>query len=147
MVGAAFLPTGPLIPFLMGSGIGHSFGLYHYYRSHKNDAMRIARNYPSILAHALWTEWGVVVPSRVVIATEEQCRRHHGMIDASVAASVSNRDSASMLDRWIENKGCKMVGFTILALPECRSDVEEIQRHQREAIVHQYQETSEKVAG
>ncbi|KAL3905898.1 MAG: hypothetical protein SGILL_009492, partial [Bacillariaceae sp.] len=125
MVGAAFLPTGPLIPFLMGSGFGNTFGLFHYYRSSKSDVMRVARNYPSILAHALWTEWGIAVPSRVVAASEERCRCHEGMVEATAAGNSFPERNDTMLDQWIANKGHKMVGFAILALPECRADVEE----------------------
>lgn len=62
-----------------------------------------------------------------------------------VEASVSTKDGSAtiMLDRWIEKKGYKMVGFAILAVPECRADVEEIQRHQRESLIQSYQENKE----
>jgi hypothetical protein len=143
-VGAAFLPTGPVIPFLVGSWVGNTLGLYHYYRSSKNAALRLARNYPSILSHALWTEFAVVVPPEVVAGTEERCRRRRGKVD-SVAAALDTvagygKNDELMLDRWIQKKGHKMVGFAILAVPQCDGDVEEIQRREREALVQSHQE-------
>ncbi|KAL3903855.1 MAG: hypothetical protein SGILL_010286 [Bacillariaceae sp.] len=148
MVGAAFAPTGPLIPFLLGAGFGNTFGLFHFYRSSQNDAMRIARNYPSILAHALWTEWGIAVPGSVVAATEGRLAQHHGKVvdKAAVAinAAATTDDTANLtLDQWIYSKGHKMVGFAILTIPQCHGDVEDIQRHERESLVQLYQEKHE----
>jgi hypothetical protein len=151
-LGAAFLPTGPVLPFLVGSWLGNTLGLYQYYRSSKREALRLARNYPSILAHALWTEWGVVVPDGVVAGTEERCRRHRGRVDS--AASDLDLEAtkggggekkkggavAVALDRWIEGGGPRMVGLAILAAPRCGEDVEEIQRREREALVESHRE-------
>jgi hypothetical protein len=144
MVGAAFLPSGPLVPFLVGSWAGNTFGLYHYYRSCKNVAMRVARNYPSILAHALWTEWGVSVPPGVVAATEERCRKNRGKVDTAAALETDpakGDEAASLtLDQWIQIKGHKMVGFAILSVPQCEGDVQMIQRSERDSLIQSHQE-------
>jgi hypothetical protein len=146
MMGAAFISTGPLIPFLVGSWIGHSFGLYHYYRSSKNDAIKLARNFPSLLAHAMWTEFGVIVPPAVVEATDEWCRRYNGKVDgetptSGTAAAIQGSGSGIMtMDQWIQHKGYKMVGFAILSVPQCTEDVEEILRRERESLIQAHQD-------
>jgi hypothetical protein len=152
MMGAAFLPTGPLIPFLMGSWMGHTFGLYHHYRSSKNDAMKLARNFPSILAHAMWTECGVIVPPSVVKATEERCQHCSGKVDGEMPTTATtpmihanNRDMT--MDQWIQRNGYKMVGFAILSVPSCTEDVEEIIRRERESLIQAHQEKMITVGG
>jgi hypothetical protein len=139
MVGAAFLPTGPLIPFLMGSWAGHTFGLYHHYRSGKNEAMKVARNFPSLLAHAMWTEFGVIVPPSVLAATEERCRQHGGQVDSQIANTAAE-EKGTMMDEWIDDKGYKMVGFAILSLPQRIEDVQDIQRRERERLIQAHAE-------
>ncbi|KAG7337638.1 hypothetical protein IV203_030983 [Nitzschia inconspicua] len=139
MMGAAFLPTGPLIPFLMGSWVGHTFGLYHHYRQSRNDALTVARNFPSILAHAMWTEFGVIVPSDVVSATEERCHQHSGKVDKQIAQDIAKKNAA-MMDQWIQLQGYKMVGFAILSVPQCAENIEEIQRQERNNLVQDHQE-------
>ncbi|KAG7347585.1 hypothetical protein IV203_016290 [Nitzschia inconspicua] len=139
MMGAAFLPTGPLIPFLMGSWVGHTFGLYHHYRQSRNDSLTVARNFPSILAHAMWTEFGVIVPSDVVSATEERCRQHNGKVDKQIAQDIAKKNAA-MMDQWIQLQGYKMVGFAILSVPQCAENIEEIQRQERNNLMQDHQE-------
>jgi hypothetical protein len=145
MMGAAFLPTGPFIPFLMGSWMGHTFGLYHHYRSSKNDAMKFARNFPSIMAHAMRTEFGVIVPQSVVKATEERCQQCNGKVDGETTTTVETTTTCAnsynmMMDQWIQRKGYKMVGFAILSLPQCTEDVEEILRRERENLIKAHQD-------
>jgi hypothetical protein len=146
MMGAAFLPTGPLIPFLMGSWMGHTFGLYHHYRSSKNDAMKLARNFPSILAHAMWTEFGVIVPPSVVRATEERCQHCDGKVDGETpttteTTTICANSNNVMMDQWIQRKGYKMVGFAILSLPQCTDDVKEVHRRKRENLIKAHQDS------
>jgi hypothetical protein len=43
------------------------------------------------------------------------------------------------MDQWILSGGYKMIGFAMLAGQQCRSDVEEIQRQQRQTIIEMYQ--------
>jgi hypothetical protein len=140
MMGVALLPTGPLIPLLVGSWVGNSFGLWYHYRSSKNQALQIARNYPTILAHAMFTEHGVVVPLQVVENSETKAANTSTTFLEQTKTTNSQEILTVTLDQWIQQKGSKMIGFAIMASQQCRPDVEEIHRLQRETLIEAQRE-------
>ncbi len=142
-IGAVFLPTGPLIPFLMGSWMGNTLGLYNHYSMCKNGMLRMARNYPSILAHAMWTEWGIVVPSEVVSVTEERIQSNNGKVDNETAMVSDVQDGVMFMDQWIQKRGSNTIAMAILAAQQCSGDVEEVQRHEMEVLIQSHQEKIE----
>jgi hypothetical protein len=129
MVGSTVLATGPLAPFLIGSWTGYSLGLARYWFSSKHETILIAQRYPTIMAHALFTERGLRVPPDVIEATEER-----------VAETSSDDSSMMTLDQWIQEDGLARLSWSILAAQGCRTDVEELQRQQRQRLVEEYQE-------
>jgi hypothetical protein len=146
MVGAMVLTTGPLVPFLVGSWTGYTFGLVNHWRTSSQSAMLYARQYPTILAHSLATERGIVVPPEVVEASEERLgtRKEYDNNDEerAVSTTVSSgiRRDIITLEEWIRQGGLGRFTWSILAAQSCRGDVEELQRQQRQRLMEDYRE-------
>ena len=138
----ATTPIGPLAPFLIGSGVGYITGLIQHWRSSERITMLYAKRYPTILAHALFVERNIVVPSSVVEASE-QAQREEGLDEESegpYSLPLERVKSKNTLDEWIRKGGLGRLTWSILAAQGCRADVEEIQRQQRQRIIEDYQE-------
>jgi hypothetical protein len=136
MMGSAFLTTGPLIPFLFGSWLGHSFGLYQHYQMGHNETIRVAKLYPSVLAHALMTDHHIIIPPEVVAVSEER-------LNAKEVEDSSGTNAIGLtptLDEWIRKGSYRVMAFAILATQDCRPDIEEIERHRRQQLIENYQE-------
>jgi hypothetical protein len=108
--GMYFTPLGPLIPFLLGTGIGFCMGLYGTWQTSVGLVRVYARNYPTILAHSLWTEHYLVVPSHV------------------------QADGSAMEDWAVHQGGSLRLTLCVLAARACERDVREIHRQQRQRL-------------
>lgn len=108
-VGMYFTPLGPLIPFLFGTGVGFCMGLYGTWKSSVGMVKVFARNYPTILAHSLWTEHYLVVPPHV-------------------------QEEGSTMEDWALNHGHFRLTLCVLAARACERDVREINRQQRQRL-------------
>jgi hypothetical protein len=136
MVGAICSPIGPLIPFLVGSWTGYTFGLVNHWRTGSNTVRQYAQQYPTILAHALATEGrGIAVPPKVVQASEERL----GKKDDEESDHPLPTGSVT-LEEWIRQGGLGRWTWSILAAQSCRQDVEELQRQHRERLVQEHYE-------
>ena len=131
-LGSVVVPAavGPLIPFLVGSSVGYSFGLYQMWANSKRRMLWYAKQYPSLLAHSLRTEHHIIVPSSVVKATQEN--EHHR---EEFESSKTEGAPSPTLDQWIIDGGLGLVTWSVLAAQECREDAEAIQKQQRQIIV------------
>lgn len=125
MIGSSLLPVGPLLPFLLGSSTGYSFGLWQYWSNAKRTTFWIAQHYPTLLTHALVTEGNVVVPKEVILASKTESHRE---------LSDTNKCSTT-LESWIQQGGIGRLSWTVLAAQGCRNDVEVIQQQQRMRVV------------
>ena len=121
--GAAFFmaTTGPLVPFLVGSWTGYSFGLVSYWYNAKRMTLKYAQKYPTILAHALTTERGLEVPPSVI-----KC--------------ILDPEKGESLQQWIISGGLGRLSMSILAAQSCRNDVEELERQERQRLMEEHQE-------
>lgn len=99
-VGMMITPLGPLIPFLMGSTVGFGVGLWSHWRFALEKTHQYAQHYPTLLAHALWTEFRILVPTHIVQAQQIRANEmrsgisNHQSGDSS-GASSSPRSSPS----------------------------------------------------
>lgn len=60
-------PLGPLVPFLLGSWVGYTFGLAAYWKASLKWCDRVARRYPTLLVQALRTQpYSLEVPPSTV---------------------------------------------------------------------------------
>jgi len=126
--GAIFMATtGPLVPFLVGSWTGYSFGLVSYWYSVKRMALKYALKYPTILAHALTTERGLEVPP-------------------SVMKSALDHKEGENLQKWIVSGGLGRLSLSILAAQSCRNDVEELERQERQRLMEEHHEKTRSIA-
>lgn len=145
MMGAAYLPTGPLIPFLFGSWLGNSFGLWYHYHNGRNDAMRVAKLYPSLLAHTMMTVHDVIVPQAVLAVSEVRLDVENDT-EAEIKKEGITMSPATLdvmtpsLDEWISKASYRVMAFAILATQDCRADIEEIESYRRKQLVESYQE-------
>lgn len=142
-LGAVVAPAtiGPLIPFLVGSSIGYTFGLYQMWSNSKRRMLWYAKEYPALLAHSLRTEYHIIVPSSVVKATQEIAKQS----DEDEAFQMNHFKSRktpeggpTTLDQWILGGGLGLVTWSLLAAQECRDDAESIQKQQRQTIVENF---------
>lgn len=90
-VGGTYPSIGPLVPFLIGSWTGYTFGLLNQWRNSKRTVGIYAERFPNLLRHSLAREWDVVVPKDVELKT------------------------------WIENGGLGRMTVSILAASSCRT--------------------------
>ena len=116
-VGATFFMTtiGPVVPFLIGSGVGYTYGLFYQWNLIKRRALTFCENYPRLMAHSLRWEW------------DEK--------DAPQHASNGKEFTA-----WVVQGGLSRVTLSILAAMSCAPGVEEIQQRNRQRIIDAYAE-------
>jgi hypothetical protein len=108
--GMYFTPLGPLVPFLLGTGVGFCMGLYGTWKSSVGMVRVFCRNYPTVLAHSMWTEHYQVVPLDI------------------------QQDGSTMED-WALNHGYFRLTLCVLAARACERDVREINRQQRQRLI------------
>jgi hypothetical protein len=136
MVGAVCSPIGPLVPFLVGSWTGYTFGLVNHWRTCSNTVRQYAQQYPTLLAHALATEGrGIPVPPKVVQASEERLGTQNDEESDHPVPSGS-----VTLEEWIRQGGLGRLTWSILAAQSCQRDVEELQRQHRERLIQEHHE-------
>jgi hypothetical protein len=151
MVGASFLSAGPLIPFLFGSWTGYTLGLVNHWRISTMRANKFARQYPSLMAHALMIERGIVVPRNVVRVSEGFLQRDNDDHDVendeeaveTTAVAISTKPAGgdtTTLEEWIHQGGLGRVTWSVLAAQSCVPDVEDLQRQQRQKLMDEHQE-------
>ena len=143
-------PIGPLVPFMVGSWAGYTFGLINYWRKSSRTAFYYARQYPTLLAHSLSSgnasmERNFRVPVKVVQASELRLRQQkeddEGDGDGEGDESTDiETGGAITLEDWIRQGGLGRVTWSMLAAQSCRTDVEELQRQERQQIVDNHQE-------
>jgi hypothetical protein len=108
--------TGPLIPFMVGSWFGYSFGLAAYWKASVKWCDNVALKYPTLLIHALKTNPYVVeVPP------------------------VEGNEDGKLVD-WVKQGSLGRLSLCVLAAQACRNDVEEIERAERQRLMEEYQE-------
>eukprot|EP00934_Nitzschia_sp_Nitz4_P001539 Nitzschia sp. Nitz4//scaffold206_size41850//27157//28839//NITZ4_007425-RA/size41850-augustus-gene-0.62-mRNA-1//-1//CDS//3329541574//1539//frame0 len=129
----AMSPVGPLVPFLFGSWTGYSFGLMRHWQASRKYALDCAKDYPLLLGHALNSDqYSCSVPRSIVDASEEHRKQ--------VVESREDEDesSASPFIQWIEKGGLGRMSWVILAAQNCRADIDELHRMERQKMVEQY---------
>jgi|Transcript_41406 hypothetical protein len=52
----AFLPCGPLLPFIGGSWFGYTFACFSFWQREKSRALHYSEKYPRLMEHTLITE-------------------------------------------------------------------------------------------
>ena len=102
--------VGPVVPYLVGSWVGYTFGLVGQWTMSKRLALSYANKYPSLLAYCLHQEWDLVVPAK----------------------------SEPHMAEWIQQGGMGRMTMSILAAQSCRNDVEEIKQRNRQRVVNKY---------
>ena len=118
-VGATFFAAsiGPLVPFLVGSGAGYTFGLFYQWRIAKRRALVFCEDYPRLMAHTLRWEWGV--------------------------RDAPQNANGNELTAWVLRGGLPRLTNSILAAQACTAAVEEIKERNRQRIVDSYTESEE----
>eukprot|EP00977_Amphora_coffeiformis_P028357 scaffold34937_cov165-Amphora_coffeaeformis.AAC.4 len=118
-VGATFFAAsvGPLVPFLIGSGAGYTFGLIYQWRMAKRRALVFCQDYPRLMAHTLRWEWDV--------------------------RDIPQNANGNELTAWVLRGGLPRLTNLILASHSCASAVEEIKERNRQRIVESYIEGEE----
>jgi hypothetical protein len=113
-VGATFFvaSVGPLVPFLVGSGVRYSFGLIYQWRLSRRRALYFCENYPRLRAHTLRWEW-----------------------DEKSVPLTANGDQ---LVDWVLAGGLPRLTNSILAAITCSPNVVEIQERNRQRIIDAY---------
>lgn len=113
-IGATFFvaSVGPLVPFLVGSGVGYSFGLIYQWKLSRRRALYFCENYPRLMAHTLRWEW------------DEK--------DVPLTAK------GDQLVTWVLAGGLPRLTNSILAATSCSQNVADIQERNRQRIVDAY---------
>ena len=146
-VGAIATSIGPLVPFMIGSSIGYSFGFIHYWCHNRRLTLDVAQEYPTLLAHALKAERNIKVPSNVLNASIEaiKCQNqeqdsyemepqdNNGTYNSSQSSSIAPRDIT--LDQWILNGGLGRLSWAMFAAKICQQDVYRIRQEERRRVV------------
>jgi hypothetical protein len=115
-LGMMCTPWGPLVPFLCGSSIGFGLGLYATWQKAVRTTLIYAGHYPHILAHALWTDSHIVVPSSILPPQEQESSESSAMVD------------------WVKSQGMREFSLCILAAMTCQKDVNEVDQLSRHKI-------------
>lgn len=142
-MGAVVFPItcGPLVPFLAGSSVGYSFGLWDHFSRMKRNTQWCAHHYPTLLAHALWLDHKVKVPQSVLQASQEQLRREDeedgdGSVFTGTEPGPTTRDGKPMpLDQWVLQGGMGRLAWCMLSVQQCSYDVDAIERQRRQKVV------------
>jgi hypothetical protein len=131
------------VPFLAGSTLGFGLGLWGNWQQLLNRTRQYARHYPHLLAHALWVENRVRVPDSVVRAAAPG---NEGT-SSSTAAEVHNysgkpqqqwrdeEETVNPMVEWVTKQGIRHLSMCALAAQSCQSDVEEVERLERQRIM------------
>jgi hypothetical protein len=109
--------VGPLVPFLVGSGLGYTYGLFYQWRLAKRRALTFCENYPRLMAYCLRWEFDV--------------------LDAPQKAN--GKELAS----WVIQGGLPRISNSILAANACTSAVAELHERNRQRIVDAYIEAED----
>lgn len=136
--GASMFPftVGPLVPYMVGSTVGYSFGLWQYWSTCKRNVVWYARHYPTVLAHAILTDRQVVVPLGVVKASQQQLKllqENEGNVTSEPAET-----STPTLEQWILQGGLGRMTWSILAAGQCRANILDIQKQERQRVVDDF---------
>ena len=135
-LGMLLTPFGPLVPFLLGSGLGSGLGfcvgLYSSWSNAVKMTFTYADHYPHILAHALWTDSRIIVPSSVLPAILPDSEKDEKVIEAT--SVTGNNVSTTMVD-WIQRQGLREFSLCVLAAQTCQKDVDEVDELVRQRLV------------
>jgi hypothetical protein len=115
----ALMSCGPLVPFMTGSWLGYTWGCVGFWRQAKKSAMTCARRHPSIMSHALLTEFDIEVPTHVVIDKTEE----------------KDTKGITTLEEWITQGGMSRLSYAVLAAQSCQEDILELQKNQRQKLI------------
>jgi hypothetical protein len=153
-VGGTFFmnSVGPLVPFLVGSWMGFSAGLWNYWSSAKRLALKCATLYPAVLAHALQLEWDVHVPSEVISNSMRRPKRG-GLLPPIVVVTNKNynyemttsRSVTTTLDQWILQGGLPRMSLAILSAQGCQTGAAEVFQAERQWLFERQQERRKQV--
>ena len=144
-LGAVLAPisVGPLVPFMVGSAVGYSFGLYQMWANCKRRMLWYARQYPVLLAHSLRIEQHIIVPSSIIKTTKElvEAQRNEEGEEYQMGDFTTQKASEggpNTMDQWILAGGLGRITWAILAAQECSQDAVAIQKQQRQNIVDSF---------
>lgn len=147
------ITVGPIVPYLLGSIGGYSFGLYQHWNQSKTYALFCARKYPTLLSHAIFVEQCLVVPSSIQQHPSSSDNDNSGYIvtydendyvnnnitaintNTTIATTTNTNNTAGSLEDWIKEGGLGRLTWSILASQRCRNAVETIQRKERQQII------------
>jgi hypothetical protein len=127
-LGAILTPFGPLLPFLFGSGVGFCLGLYTTWNNAVKMTYVYANHYPHLLAHALWTDSRIIVPSSVLPPIVPDSEN-----DTETRVATSNMPTTMV--EWIKCQGMREFSFCVLAAQTCEKDVGEADELVRQRLI------------
>jgi len=131
------LPMGPLVPHMLGSCAGYALGMRQCWKTSKETALLVARQCPTLLAHAIMvtkrTTESQVVPRAVLQASLQKLQQEN-----EEAVNADNKKANILpltLDLWMVQGGLGRLTACIAAVLSCRGEVEAIQQQQRQHVV------------
>uniref|UniRef100_A0A7S2I9P7 Uncharacterized protein n=1 Tax=Helicotheca tamesis TaxID=374047 RepID=A0A7S2I9P7_9STRA len=140
-VGVLIPTVGPLVPFLVGSWTGCTYGLYGVWRQGKQRALLYAQKYPKIMAHAFMVEFHKEVPESVLRnSTIPTTNEEKGSNAVGGAGEGKVNKKGENFQDWICNGGLGRLSFAILASQSCHDDIVEIEKQERERLMEEYRE-------
>jgi hypothetical protein len=113
----AFLPCGPLLPFLCGSVSGYLVGVCGFWRAEKMRALEYADMYPNIMEHVLATEFSHVA-ERI------------GLLQSGRAP----------MGEWVRTGGTGRMSWAILAAQSCKCSVQQLHEDRLQKLIDAYKE-------
>lgn len=118
-VGATFFAAsvGPIVPFLIGSGAGYTFGLFYQWRIARRRALMFCRDYPRLMMHSLRYEWDVL--------------------------DIPLHANGNELTAWVLRGGLPRLTNSVLASHSCAAAVEDIKERNRQRLVEAYTDGEE----
>jgi len=120
-VGALCSDVGPLVPFLVGSWTGYTFGLVSQWWHSKRTVLHYAEKYPQLLRHSLVEDAYVK--------------------DVPKITSSDSGNSGQNLKQWILDGGIGRMSWSILAAGNCHGSVEELIEKERQRMVDEHHES------
>jgi len=102
-------------------------GLFGNWKRLVDRTKEYAAFYPHILAHSLWVENRVLVPSHIL----EQHAAHAKQRSENEAQSY---DSYPLV-QWVTSQGIRHLSMCALAAQSCQADVEEVDKQERQRIM------------
>ena len=112
-LGGCFASIGPLVPFMLGSWTGYTFGLLGHWKGVTRQARFYSKMYPALMAHSLKHEWDILVPRRAA------------------------QDGAAMTE-WVEEGGIGRLTMVVLTAASVKPEVEEILAKEKQKMVEVY---------